>query len=134
VFDVPSSARLRVDLQEFADGVSRLVFRQGSVCPPNLSRWRRLGANVLNDSGGILEDTNMKEEVENALRKTERGKYLAEACKSDPELAEAVESAYADGARAERERQLAIDRAGGPDAFKAAELLAWAMQRVRTNQ
>jgi hypothetical protein len=76
----------------------------------------------------------MKEEAENALRKTERGKYLVEACKSDPDLTEAVESAYADGARAERERQLAIDRAGGPDAFKAAELLASAMQRVRKGQ
>jgi hypothetical protein len=125
---------LRVDLQEFADGVSRLVFRQGSVCPPNLSRCHRLGANVLNDSGGILEDTNMKEEAENALRRTETGRYLVEACKSDPDLTEAVESAYADGVRVEREKQLAIDRVGGPDAFKAAELLASTMQRVRRGQ
>jgi hypothetical protein len=73
----------------------------------------------------------MKAEVENALLKTERGKYLAEACKSNPELDEAVESGYADAARVERARHLAIDRAGGPDAFKAAELLASAIKRVR---
>jgi hypothetical protein len=73
----------------------------------------------------------MRVEVENVLRRTQTGKYLVEACKSDPELAEAVESGYADGVRAERERQLAIDRVGGPDAFKAAELLASAIKRVR---
>jgi hypothetical protein len=76
----------------------------------------------------------MKEEAENALRRTETGRYLVEACKSDPDLTEAVESAYADATRAERERQLAIDRVGGPDAFKAAELLASTMQRVRKRQ
>jgi hypothetical protein len=38
----------------------------------------------------------MKAEVQNALRKTEIGKYLVEVCKSDPDLTEAVESAYAD--------------------------------------
>ena len=73
----------------------------------------------------------MKAEVQNALRKTEIGKYLVEVCKSDPDLTEAVESAYADGVRVEREKQLAIDRVGGPDALKVAELLASAMQRVR---
>jgi len=73
----------------------------------------------------------MKAEVQNALRKTEIGKYLVEVCKSDPDLTEAVESAYADGARAERERRLAIDRAGGPDAFKAAELLTSAIKSIR---
>jgi hypothetical protein len=73
----------------------------------------------------------MKTEVESALRKTERGKYLVEACKSDPDLTEAVESAYADGTRAERERQLAIDRVGGENAFKAAELFASTMRSVR---
>jgi hypothetical protein len=76
----------------------------------------------------------MKEEAENALRRTETGRYLVEACKSDPDLTEAVESAYADGVRVEREKQLAIDRVGGPDAFKAAELLASTMQRVRKGQ
>jgi hypothetical protein len=76
----------------------------------------------------------MKPEVENALRKTERGKYLVAICKSDPDLTEAVESAYADGARAECERQVAIDRVGGENAFKAAELLASTMQRVRKGQ
>jgi len=60
----------------------------------------------------------MKAEIESALRKTETGKYLVEACKSDPELAKVLESAYEDGVRAERERQLAIDRVGGADAFK----------------
>ena len=73
-------------------------------------------------------------EVENALRKTHTGKYLVEACKADPDLAEAVESAYAHGVRAERERQLAIDRVGGPDVLKAAELLASTIQRVRKGQ
>jgi hypothetical protein len=32
----------------------------------------------------------MKMEVESALRRTEKGRYLVEACKSDPELAEAL--------------------------------------------
>jgi hypothetical protein len=73
----------------------------------------------------------MRVEVENALRRTQTGKYLVEACKSDPELAEAVESGYGDGVRAERERQLAIDRVGGSDALKAAELLAFAIKSVR---
>jgi hypothetical protein len=41
----------------------------------------------------------MKAEVGNALRRTETGKYLVEACKADPNLAEAVEAAYADGVR-----------------------------------
>jgi hypothetical protein len=82
------------------------------------------------DSAALVKDRNMKAEVENAFRKTERGKYLVEVCKSDPDLSEAVESAYADGVRAERERQLAIDHVGGPDAFEAAELLASTMQRV----
>jgi hypothetical protein len=81
-----------------------------------------------------VKNINMKSEVENALRKTERGKYLVEVCKSYPDLTEAVDSAYSDGVRAERERQLAIDRAGGPDAFKAAELLTSTMQRVRKGQ
>jgi hypothetical protein len=54
----------------------------------------------------------MKAEVENALRKTERGKYLVEVSKSDLDVTVAVESAYADGVRAERERHLAIDRIG----------------------
>jgi hypothetical protein len=40
---------------------------------------------------------NAKMEVESALRRTETGRYLVEACKSDPELAEAVESGYASG-------------------------------------
>jgi hypothetical protein len=73
----------------------------------------------------------MKAEVQNAFRKTEIGKYLVEVCKSDPDLTEAVESAYADGVRTERERQLAVDRVGGENAFKAAKLLASTMQRVR---
>jgi|GraSoi2013_100cm_1033763.scaffolds.fasta_scaffold75320_4 hypothetical protein len=73
----------------------------------------------------------MKAEVESALRRTETGRYLVKACKSDPELSQAVECAYADGVRAERERQLATDRAGGPDAFKAAELLTSAIKSVQ---
>jgi hypothetical protein len=72
----------------------------------------------------------MKAEVVSAFRKIQTGKYLMEVCKSAPELAEAVESAYLNAVRAERERQLAIDRVGGPDAFKAAELLASTVQRV----
>jgi hypothetical protein len=62
----------------------------------------------------------MKIEVESALRRTETGRYLVEACKSNLEMTEAVESAYSYGIRAERERQLAIDRVGGPDALNRA--------------
>ncbi len=76
----------------------------------------------------------MKEEVEKALRKTEAGRYLVEACRSNPEMAAVAEEGYADGVRAERERHLVIDRVGGPDAFKAAELLASTMERVRKGQ
>ena len=76
----------------------------------------------------------MKAEVENALRKTERGKYLLEVCKSDLDVTEAVESAYADGVRAGRERHLAIDRVGGSEALKAAELLTSAIKSVRKVQ
>ena len=83
------------------------------------------------DSAALVKDRNMKAEVENALRRTETGKYFVEACKADPDLAGAVESAYADGVRAERERQLAIDRVGGPEALKAAELLTSAIKSVR---
>jgi hypothetical protein len=76
----------------------------------------------------------MKIEVENALGKTQTGTYVVEVCRNNPEITELVEDAYADGVKAERERQLAIDRAGGPDAFKAAELLASTMQRMRKGQ
>jgi hypothetical protein len=34
----------------------------------------------------------------------------------------------------DQQRQLAIDRAGGPDAFKAAEVLALTMQCARKGQ
>jgi hypothetical protein len=134
VFDDPSSARLRVDLQEFAvelevtlltHSAAGLTFAIHKLCS---------ATGNTDDSAALVKDTHMKTEVESALRKTERGKYLVEACKSDPDLTEAVESAYADATRAERERQLAIDRVGGPDAFKAAELLASTMQRVRKGQ
>jgi ketosteroid isomerase-like protein len=46
----------------------------------------------------------------------------------------ATPSPTTQGMTRERERQLAIDRAGGSDAFKAAELLASTMQRVRMGQ
>jgi hypothetical protein len=42
-----------------------------------------------------------------------------------------VEEGYGDGVRAERERHLAIDRAGGQVAFEASELLASAPRNVR---
>ena len=83
------------------------------------------------DSAALVKDRNMKAEVENALRRTETRKYVVEVCKNNLEITEMVEDAYADDVRAEHERRLAIDRAGGPDAFKAAELLASTTQRVR---
>jgi len=36
----------------------------------------------------------MNAEIDRELRKAESGKYLAEACKSDPKTDEAVEAAY----------------------------------------
>lgn len=54
------------------------------------------------DSAALIKNTTMKAEVENALRRTLACKYLVEACKADPDLAGAVEAAYADGVRVER--------------------------------
>jgi hypothetical protein len=51
---------------------------------------------VLNDNTGIFEDTNMKAEVESALRRTQTGRHLVEACKSDSDMAAVVEEGYAD--------------------------------------
>jgi hypothetical protein len=76
----------------------------------------------------------MRLELERSLRKAELGKYIIQAAKADPTIAATLETAYQQGVMQERERHLAIDRAGGPDAFKAAELLASTMQRMRKGQ
>lgn len=77
---------------------------------------------------------SMRPELEQGFRKAELGKYLLAAARADASIDEALEQGFKEGVMHERERQLAIDRAGGPDAFKAAELLASAMQRVRKGQ
>jgi len=73
----------------------------------------------------------MRPELEQSLRKAALGRYLIEAAKADNSIEEALEQGFQEGMTQERARQLAIDRAGGPDAFKAAELLASAIKRVR---
>jgi hypothetical protein len=77
---------------------------------------------------------SMRPELEHSLRNSELRKYLLAAAKADASIEEALEQGFQDGVMQEREKQLAIDRAGGPDAFKAAELLALTMQRVRKDQ
>jgi hypothetical protein len=73
----------------------------------------------------------MRPELEQSLRKAELGRYLIKAAEADTSFEEALEQGFQKGVTQERERQLAIDRAGGPDAFKAAELLASAIKRAR---
>jgi hypothetical protein len=73
----------------------------------------------------------MKAEVENALRRTETGEYLLKACKADSDLAVAVESDTRTPSESNARVPACYRRAGGPGAFKAAELLASAIKRVR---
>jgi hypothetical protein len=62
----------------------------------------------------------MRPELEQSLRKAELGEYFIQAAKADPTIVETLETAYQEGMMQERERQLAIDRVGGLDSFKAA--------------
>jgi hypothetical protein len=74
---------------------------------------------------------SMRPGLERSLRKAELSKYLLAAAKADASIEEALEQGFQKGVIWERERQLAIDRAGGAGAFKAAEFLASAIKRAR---
>jgi hypothetical protein len=73
----------------------------------------------------------MRPELEHGFRKAELGKYLLAAANADASIEEALEQGFQEGVMQERERHLAIDRAVGPDAFKAAELLTSAIKSIR---
>jgi hypothetical protein len=73
----------------------------------------------------------MRPELEQRFRKTESGKYLLSVAKADASIEEALEQGFQEGVIWERKRQLAIDRVGGLEAFKAAELLTSAIKSIR---
>jgi hypothetical protein len=80
------------------------------------------------------ETVSMRPELEQGFLKAELGKYLLAAVKADASIEQALEQGFQEGVIRERERQLAIGQVGGPEALKAAELLASTMQRVRIGQ